>query len=816
MPSSPTSPSPLDASLPPTVAAASLMSGVPSQNVPTPPRAGDGVHDLEQDWDGLLALFPLVPERTRSPTAPRPRSATISAEIMLSDARRATTPLARLDDVTQGLDPNQNDGRLENSALATQTEFPSIWPALITPPRPLPPPVVQPVNVTAVLAAPQPTHATPTVAQLEDTVAAGPVVSTARKGKKRARIDSTSPSPAAPPRSRPPPPQAPTPSRRARLVPLQDRVMLAPSGWATPATSRGRLAPATTAIITEALRPLQPDTSRLTAATRAPARRPSPAPNAQAGPSSRRRVNDENAVPEQPIFEMDLDFDPRFAPRSQPPYGMPLQSLDLNRVCFPDAFMHMGPLPEDDEDAQSDDELWAQVDADERRPRGVLSVRDRPPTPHPIQALQLPTTTPARVVSHSAAALAASFTPSQPIPIPAGPAQPTGPVAGTATYLAAQNPALPTAGGNFQFTPVPPGGFPTVWLADPDGLFTGLSPARGVALRGEEACFIARIYNLTHMTQHDLRQGAALVGNIVRHVTGETNVLVVPPQADWPITPNAPASRLHPHPLSFAVLGISVESVLRMLRQSTWSTLMGTIHVSRAAIGVTRFMFVAGGFAHDHNGSILNAVFAVFSGPVVFPLITQLVQTHPDYRDILVDDAARAILASLEVRVSTLQNGNISAAIFCDPPTLTPSRWVEWRATVAAVPFLHPLNSTGIARRSIPCAGCHGEDHPTHLCPFQDVPGWNAPPPGTDWAQPGFGPGHGAPPPPPPPPPPAGGRAAIRGRSNSSRRGAHPPAFNGHYRDYKGGGDGRGSGSGMGRGNGGTGSGGGAAGSMAF
>ncbi|KAL1944847.1 hypothetical protein VTO73DRAFT_2467 [Trametes versicolor] len=813
--SSPPPTSPLDAPSGPADAAFFMTNGGIPQNAATPLRADDGASQQEQDWDSLLASFPLVPERVHSPTAARPRSATVSADIMLADARRAMTPPASLDDTTQTLVSNQDGGRSDSTAMATQTEFPSIWPALITPPRPLPPPVAQPVTVTAVLVAPHPTHTTPTVAQLEDTVAAGPTVSTARKGKKRARIDSTSPSPAAPARARPPPPQAPTPSRRARLVQLQNGVVLTPSGWATPETSRGRLAPVTTNIITEALLPSQPDATRLTAATRASTRRPSPAMNAQAGPSSRSRVNDENTIPEQPIFEMDLDFDPRFAPRTQPPYGMPLQSLDLNRVRFPDAFMRMGPLAEDDGGTQSDDELWAQVDADEQRPRGVLSVRDRPPTPHPTRTLQPApaAATPARVVSHSAAALAASFTPSQPIPIPAAPVLPAGPTTGTATYLAAQNHALPTADANYQFTPVPPGGFPTVWLADPDGLFTGLSPARGVALRGEEACFIARIYNLTHMTQNDLRQGAALVGNIVRHVTGETNVLVVPPQADWPATPNTPAPRPR-HPLSFAVLGISVESVLRMLRQTTWSTVMGTIHVSRAAIGVTRFMFVVAGFAHDHNGSILNAVFSVFSGPVVLPLITQLVQTHPDYRDIPANDAARAILASLEVRVSTLQNGNISAAVFCDPPTLTPSRWVEWRATTAAVPFLHPLNSTGIARRSIPCAGCHGEDHPTHLCPFQDVPGWNAPPPGTDWAQPGFGPGHGAPP--PPPPPPAGGRAAVRGRSNSSRRGAHPPAFNGHYRDYKGGGDGRGSGSGMGRGNGGAGAGGGAAGALTF
>lgn len=106
---------------------------------------------------------------------------------------------------------------------------------------------------------------------------------------------------------------------------------------------------------------------------------------------------------------MDVDLRLEYPPealRRQPPYGMPLQSLDLNRVRFPDAFAHMGPLPEENNGTNSDDDLWAQVDGTERPARGVLSIRDRPPTPHPGISLASNGTTPARVVSHSAAALA--------------------------------------------------------------------------------------------------------------------------------------------------------------------------------------------------------------------------------------------------------------------------------------------------------------------------------------------------------------------------------------------------------------------------
>ncbi|EIW62341.1 uncharacterized protein TRAVEDRAFT_45166 [Trametes versicolor FP-101664 SS1] len=768
----------------------------------------------EYDWDDLLASFPTDVPTSRSPHIRRPRSATVSMEIMRDDAQRAAAARVFLDGGEGASVPETAGACCEANAPAAPVAFPSIRPSLITPPPSLAPPVVQAVTATGELAAPRPLHATPAVTQLEDTVAAGPVVSTARKGKKRARIDSTSPSPSAAARTRPPPPHMDTPSHRQRLMLPQSGPALAPMEWAAPAASHGRLSMATRALIKETLLPPPLASARLSGAVRPNQNRLPPSQAARAAAASRGRFRDENAVPERPIFTMDIDLplDASLAPiRAHAPYGAPLQSLDLNRVRFPDAFAHMGPLPEEVGGTQSDDDLWAQVDEVER-PRGVLSVRDRPPTPHPIHSLSPGRATPPRVVSHSAAALAASFTPSQPIPIPAGPAQALGSVVGTATYNAAVNALLPSAASTLQFTSVPPGGFPTVYLADPDGLFRGMSPARGVALRGEAACFIARIHNLNSMTQQEARQATAAIATIVTHTTGESNPLVVAPERDTAVGPHA---RQGPNGISFGVLGISVESVRAMLHQSTWSTPIGTIHVSPAAIEVSPFMFVVGGFDHDHNGSILNAIFAVFSGPDVLPHIVQLVQTHPMYQNATPEEAARAILASLVVRVSTLQNGNLMAAVYCDPPTLSAARWVEWRARVAALPFPHPLNSTGHARRAPPCAACHGEDHPTHLCPFQYIPGWNAPPPGTTWAQPGFAPTQGAPQPPPPPPPPAGG-AASRGRAHSGRRNANTPAFNGHRRDYQGGGDGRASGSGAGSNRGGHSGAGGGSNSPAF
>ncbi|KAL1938789.1 hypothetical protein VTO73DRAFT_11169, partial [Trametes versicolor] len=424
-----------------------------------------------------------------------------------------------------------------------------------------------------------------------------------------------------------------------------------------------------------------------------------------------------------------------------------------------------------------------------------------------------PPTTPARVVTHSAADLAAAFVPPQATQAPATQPQTVqNPATGTVAYrvdIHGLNPMYPGAPSDYTFTPVPVNGFPQVVFGEPDGLFAGLPQARVSALTSSSAevgpCVVAQVHNLQFPAQHELHNVTEAMAEAVRRITGELNPLIVPPEREYQWT-NAQGRQ--PVPITWAILGISEEAVQRILSRSVWSSPRITIRVSAPVIAIGRFMFVLGGFAHDRNNSILNAVFGVFSGAGVLPQILDLVRTNPRFTNITPETAARAILASLEVRVSTLRNGNILAVIFCDPPTELFPRWRVWRNHVADLPYPSTLNSTGLIRRAAPCAGCHSADHAMHLCPFQDVPGWNAPAPGTHWAQPtpGQAPGqtgnnnNNQNPPPPPPP---GGASSSRGRVHSSRRTNSSHNFNGYRRDFQGGGPGSGAGAGSGMGSGG-------------
>lgn len=426
--------------------------------------------------------------------------------------------------------------------------------------------------------------------------------------------------------------------------------------------------------------------------------------------------------------------------------------------------------------------------------------------------------TPARPASQSAADLAASFVAplglSQPIPVPVGPTPTQGAATGAVPNNAAHlglHPMNPGVLGGLVFTPVPVGGFPEVVRADPEGLLLGLPDARVEALlNADTQCgpvLALQIYNNTTPAPYEIRPITEAVATMFRQITGEINPQVVPPERRL-VTGGEVRGPTSP---TWVLLCNDERSVERALTRPVWSTTIGTMLVYRPEVHIGRFMLIAGGFAHDRNGSILQAVFMVFSGPLILPIIFQLVQSNPRFANVTSEDATRAILASLEVRVSTLQNGNLIAAIFCDSPTQSIPRWREWRDTVSTCPFTSPLNSTGTARRPVPCAGCHGADHLTHMCPFQDVPGWNAPAAGTVWRLPpsnllqgGAGQQN------PPPPPPGGGAAAVKGRAAPPHRPNSSNYYGGPRRDFQGGGAGFGPGGGAGRGPGG-----GAAGAMA-
>ncbi|KAH9846119.1 hypothetical protein C2E23DRAFT_891144 [Lenzites betulinus] len=714
--------------------------------------------------------------------ARRQRAASISVQ---DTATFATRVAARMEHA----DPFM--GQWDLQAAATEVaplgehapppvEYPSIRPSLTTPPPSRSFFVAETPRRSEVVIAPRPVCATPTTwaSALEAGVEAAP----SKKGKKRARLakDAGSPSPKssssqgttgmlqrAPTTLRhhpyrrqlgPPPPASWAPPTRPSsfTTTRYDRVTLLPIDE----DDDGRMAAITAG---EDLASVMPQTPRL---------RPvdsGPSGNGHGGPSRYEEV---------PAFGMDLDLPIPHVSAPGASYGQPLESLDLNSVRFPAAYALAGRtpvvpnwqdqlpahvlVPSTPPVAGGSRSAWAQPSPAPRHTRswvnssasyahgavtGVAQSDSRPPL------MFANVTTPADDS-------VLGYTPANP------PAAPT-PLGDISNITAVGN-ELPRAG--YVFTATPAGGFPHVTFGEPNGVLAGLQPSR-IALvldRSAGPLVVVTVYNSRFPAQYQLRPMTTAIAEVVHLATGELDPLIVPPERDEEATTD---QRRSVAPCAWLVLGITQEAVQRLLEQRVWSTRSITIFAyppPPANPLPPRYLFNVGGFAHDRAHSVLHAVVGVFGGPRVVPAILALAQSNPDFVGLHAEEIARRVISTIEVRVSALDNGNIIAAVYCDSPTRSITRWREWRDRVARLPFPSPLNSTGTVRHAANCAGCHGADHATHLCPFQDVPGWNAPAPGGRWNhtdETHIDIAAGCQGGPPPPPPPAGGRG----------RGPRPP-----------------------------------------
>ncbi|OJT09004.1 hypothetical protein TRAPUB_6188 [Trametes pubescens] len=548
--------------------------------------------------------------------------------------------------------------------------------------------------------------------------------------------------------------------------------------------------------------------------------------NATAGPSSSRRPATPGpstasssrppiSVPgsEHHIFLTDQDF---YGPNLDIPltrssshsssssFGQPLHSLDLNRARFPTALHRT--ISDEDAHRVAFEEYLRELDAGIASAvpipiRTMASMRStpapdahglpepmdvisevfgatispsnaRPTTPSPISVLggarpspfHLPVPRGLPPVPFWDSNILSPVVPPAPIPIQQG-----GPIGGTA-FTTAMNHLYATHGAaaaaEHVFTPVPLGGYPEVVLGDPEGLYAGLPRARAAAMQDDSTGprLAICIWNSTLPNTGDVRPITNALASSIQAATGELDPLIVPPERQWEHVGAGPVQ-----PRTWAVLGVSAESAQTLISRRVWSSQAITFFAYSPTNRVLpRFLGIIGGFSHNHNNSIYSAVLSTFRGSRILPAILQLVQTNrDDFEDVRPEAVARLILGSLQVRVSTLQNGNLIGAVFCTSPTRSVSRWREWRDLIVSLAYPSALNTTGSFRRQGLCAACHGSDHLTHLCPFSDVPGWNAPAAGTRWSHPSPGlllpaPGQGAPP--PPGPPPAPGASSSRGR----------------------------------------------------
>ncbi|KAH9857853.1 hypothetical protein C2E23DRAFT_855807 [Lenzites betulinus] len=281
------------------------------------------------------------------------------------------------------------------------------------------------------------------------------------------------------------------------------------------------------------------------------------------------------------------------------------------------------------------------------------------------------------------------------------------------------------------FTQPPRGGFPCIHQAHPEGLIEGLEPTRVHDLwdeeleRSEGPPVLITTYNQGYPKPGQVGSTTSDIARVIKEITKESGFVVIPPEPQR-TSEGTPLSA----PKAWVIRKLSPTAINRILSQPVWSCDLITIMVHDRSLELPTYLATFGGYAHNSEDTITTTIRAAFASAPILPYIKELVSANPEYHDVGTDEAAEAILGTLRVDIRALTNGNYTAAVYCASPTASGAKWAEWKSFIASLTFMSRVNPPARARLPERCEGCHGSDHATRDCPFQEIQGWNPPDPG--------------------------------------------------------------------------------------
>ncbi|KAI1782313.1 hypothetical protein LXA43DRAFT_1104274 [Ganoderma leucocontextum] len=278
-------------------------------------------------------------------------------------------------------------------------------------------------------------------------------------------------------------------------------------------------------------------------------------------------------------------------------------------------------------------------------------------------------------------------------------------------------------------TPIPEGGYPTIHRDDPEGPFLGQSRGWMWQMWRDPPGTVVFVQVWNHHYSDNIRQNrltAERLYNAVHAITGETDFYIVPPERD----PGAPAG--HDSPFLWAVRNLSPPGGQQVTNRLLWSLADITLLAFTRTVEIPRWLLSLEGFIRADEASITGTVRAVLESPEHRRRLEVMLAANPDYAGANHNDAVRSILSTLRVEVLTLNNGNIVANVYMNSPTRDVRQWRTWVSHLRRLGYGNYTNATATPREIRWCLGCRSVAHPTHLCPFPNLPGWNGPPAGED------------------------------------------------------------------------------------
>ncbi|TFK79468.1 hypothetical protein K466DRAFT_570218 [Polyporus arcularius HHB13444] len=225
---------------------------------------------------------------------------------------------------------------------------------------------------------------------------------------------------------------------------------------------------------------------------------------------------------------------------------------------------------------------------------------------------------------------------------------------------------------------------------------------------------------------------------ISRFLKGATNFRIIAPESEWGrrVAPNALNA-----PGAWIASELTPAQATALVDQHCLSTPEITIFCTRITLENPQFLFRAGNFISKDPDLILETLRHAFVEPNMRARITALLRQNPNYAGMDAEHAFLRFLTTIEMDIKEVPTSGMFSrtdtvvAVYCDPPTLNPERWLEWARDFRAMKLQHPqfLNSANVLP-PIRCSGCHSVDHYLDQCEWPEMSDWRAPLPNSSTA----------------------------------------------------------------------------------
>lgn len=271
--------------------------------------------------------------------------------------------------------------------------------------------------------------------------------------------------------------------------------------------------------------------------------------------------------------------------------------------------------------------------------------------------------------------------------------------------------------------PTPAGGWPDIHHDSPTAIFANIQPSQLDSWTSfRRPSLFVQIHGAGARDEDVDPALAARIHQIMQTLSQYTLTPDLRLALPRPVTP---VTALNTAPFTLFLYNISRETATQLLNMSSFITPNIALHFFPTYLCMPRYLGAIHGFIVNDTRPVRNLIRAGLSNDTVVERIETIARTC-DHPLLLLGRIFPNVLASLEVRRLDLRaRGGAPAPafnIYILSPAVDYPSYTEWRDVIRNINIVDDFLGTGTLRSPGHCAGCHGHDHPTGLCPFLLVP----------------------------------------------------------------------------------------------